>query len=115
MDQPAIIEVTRQALYDQIWSVPVSRACRTYGLSDVGLANICEHWDIPRPPRGHWAKLRSGQTVRRRKLTPIEEGNPVIFSYQPQPVTEPQPKEPPKESDRRRDFEKRPENHISVS
>lgn len=28
-----------------------------FGVSDVGLAKICERFDIPRPPQGHWARL----------------------------------------------------------
>ncbi len=108
------IKVTRQELYDQIWSMPVSRACRLYGLSDVGLAKICEEWDIPRPPRGYWAKIRNGHSVRQRKLKLIEEGNPVIFSYQPQPVKESEPRDEPTASDRQRAFEKRPENRITL-
>ena len=40
MDRLEPIKVTRQELYEQIWSMPVSRACRIYGLSDVGLAKI---------------------------------------------------------------------------
>jgi hypothetical protein len=119
VDRPDSIKVTRQDLYEQIWSMPVSRACRIYGLSDVGLAKICDQWDIPRPPRGYWAKKRNGQLVRQRKLPPIEEGNPVIFSYDPQSVGAPEPKREPKrepsQSDRQRAFEKLPENQIAVA
>lgn len=49
MDGPEVVTVTRQGLYDQVWSMPVSRACKPYGLSDVGLAKICDQWDIPWP------------------------------------------------------------------
>lgn len=116
MNQLEPIQVTRQDLYEQIWSMPVSRACRIYGLSDVGLAKICAEWDIPRPPRGYWAKKQHGQSVRQKKLPPIEQGNPVIFTYwtsgNPEPEIEPEPQ--PTQSDLQRDFEKLPENHIAV-
>ncbi len=112
--QPARIEVTRHALYEQIWSMPVSRACRTYGLSDVGLAKICASWDIPRPPRGYWEKKRNGKPVKKTKLKSIEEGDPVIFSYQPGQSDQPAVAPALTESDRQRDLEKRAENRISV-
>ncbi len=115
MDHSERVGVTRQDLYDRIWSMPVSRACRLYGLSDVGLAKICADWDIPRPPRGYWEKKRHGHPVRPQKLPPIEQGNPVIFSYRPRPADEPEPNPEPTETERRRAFEKLPENQIAVS
>lgn len=36
------IQVTRQDLYDLVWSVPVSKACKQFGFSDVGLAKYCD-------------------------------------------------------------------------
>jgi hypothetical protein len=115
MDEPQKIQVTRQDLYDQVWSMPVSRLCRTYGLSDVGLAKICAEWEIPCPARGYWAKKRNGKPTRKRKLKQIEEGNPVIFSYMPGPPVEAQSQRPPTPSEQQRTFEKRPENHIAVA
>ena len=42
MGVAGVIRVTRQDLYDQIWARPISKVSLTYGLSDVGLAKICE-------------------------------------------------------------------------
>ncbi len=114
MNEAGTIQVTRQDLYDQVWSMPVSRACRLYGLSDVALANICADWDIPRRPRGYWARKRSGKRVTQKKLKPIEEGNPVIFSYKPGPPQEAEAKRPPTESEKQRAFENQAENRIAV-
>ena len=30
------------------------------GLSDVGLAKICEKHQIPRPPMGYWVRVERG-------------------------------------------------------
>jgi hypothetical protein len=51
------ITLTSAQLYEQVWSVPMSRLAGRYGISDVALAKHCKKHDIPRPPRGHWAKL----------------------------------------------------------
>ncbi|QDU15074.1 hypothetical protein CA11_28930 [Gimesia maris] len=42
-------KLSRQQLYEQIWSVPASRLATEFGLSDVGLAKLCKRHDIPRP------------------------------------------------------------------
>lgn len=46
----------------------MSKLARSFGLSDVGLAKICRKHDIPRPPRGYWAKLQFGQKPRQKPL-----------------------------------------------
>jgi hypothetical protein len=46
----------RQALYDEVWSAPMVKVAKKYGLSDRGLAKICARLDIPVPPRGYWAR-----------------------------------------------------------
>lgn len=56
---------SRQELYDLVWSEPVSKLARRFGLSDVGLAKACKRKDIPKPPLGYWAKRNaSKKTVR---------------------------------------------------
>ncbi|MDD5677010.1 MAG: hypothetical protein PHW60_03335 [Kiritimatiellae bacterium] len=57
-----VAHITRTQLYDQVWSQPMAKLSKQYGLSDVGLAKICKKYDIPRPPRGYWAQKQNGQT-----------------------------------------------------
>jgi hypothetical protein len=68
-------KVSRRELYDQVWSVPMARLAKKYGLSDSGLAKICRKHNIPRPPRGYWAKTAAGQKL---KHTPLPAGDPGI-------------------------------------
>ena len=56
-----VVRLTRQELYDQVWSTPMRKLALRYGLSDVGLAKICARHDIPRPLRGYWAKKEFGK------------------------------------------------------
>lgn len=68
--------LTRKQLYDQVWSKPMTKLARDYGLSDVGLAKVCKRHDIPRPPPGYWAKKRVGKNPRKSPLPrPDEEGS----------------------------------------
>jgi hypothetical protein len=46
---------------------------KRYGISNVGLAKICRKHDIPRPPRGHWAKLQFGKASPQTPLPHADE------------------------------------------
>jgi hypothetical protein len=58
----------RQRLFDEVWSTPVTKLAKGYGLSDVGLRKICFALDVPMPPRGYWAKLAAGKTTPKPPL-----------------------------------------------
>ena len=58
--------VSREALYEEVWTDAVTVVAPRYGLSDVGLVKICKKLGIPVPPRGYWAKLKAGRPTRRR-------------------------------------------------
>ena len=60
--------ISRIELYKQVWETPVTQLAKTYGLSDVGFAKICKKYNIPRPPRGYWAKKASGQYMQKLPL-----------------------------------------------
>jgi len=63
-----IVNYTRKELYDQVWSTPMIKLAKQYGLSDRGLAKICKKYNIPCPPRGYWAKFQAGQKVKKIPL-----------------------------------------------
>ena len=50
--------ITREELYEAVWSESVQKLALALGISDVGLAKICKKLNVPRPGRGHWAKSR---------------------------------------------------------
>lgn len=60
--------ITRKQLYEKVWSTPMTVISKEYGLSDVGMAKLCKRHDIPRPPRGYWAKVEHGQKPSKVKL-----------------------------------------------
>lgn len=69
----ATIELTREELYQRVWSTPMSRLAAEFGLSDVGLAKVCKRHRIPRPSRGYWAKLERGKKVEQWPLMPTDD------------------------------------------
>ena len=58
--QRLIHHYDRVALYEQVWSRPVQDVAKTYGISGVRLGKVCRTLQVPVPPRGYWARMRSG-------------------------------------------------------
>jgi hypothetical protein len=48
---------------------------KEFGLSNVGLAKICEKHHIPRPPVGHWIRVERGYDPEQTPLPDIEDAN----------------------------------------
>lgn len=67
--------LTREEIYELVWSEPMSVVAPRLGLSDRGLAKACERLKIPRPGRGYWEKKRRGRAVRRPPLRPLPAGH----------------------------------------
>jgi hypothetical protein len=71
-------EITRKELYELIWSEPTIKVAEKFQRSDVCLSKICKKYNIPKPPRGYWAKKNAGVSVKQIPL-PKSNDNPVIF------------------------------------
>jgi hypothetical protein len=73
--------ITREALYDEVWTDAVRTVAARYGISDVGLKKRCAAADIPVPERGYWAKLAAGKKVTRTPLPPRSPGAPDSVTF----------------------------------
>ena len=73
------ITLTRDELYEQVWTEPMVHIAKRLGLSDRGLAKLCARYDIPVPPRGWWAKKQHGRAVRRKALPPGGAETELVF------------------------------------
>lgn len=62
------MEVTRESLYAQVWARPTRDVAAQYKISDVYLGRVCDRLNVPRPPRGYWAKQASGVAVKQPPL-----------------------------------------------
>jgi hypothetical protein len=70
-----LITVSREHLYQQVWTTPISRLAEGYGLSGNGLKKICRRLAVPVPPRGYWAKRAAGKKVKQTALPPPPDGS----------------------------------------
>jgi hypothetical protein len=108
------IQFERQSLYEEVWSQPLTRLGKKYGLSDNGVRKICIALNIPLPKAGHWAKIAAGHQIPR---TPLPKNSKItVYVSNPKP---PEPLSPEKTEDaiwleRRESFEADPTNHIAV-
>lgn len=69
------MRISREELYDRVWSTPVEQLAKSFGVSGRGLAKACARLHVPVPPRGYWARLSAGQRPRRARLPALKAGN----------------------------------------
>jgi hypothetical protein len=72
------LKVTREQLYDLVWSKPTIHLAKELGISDVAIAKICKKLKIPKPEPGYWARVGAGKQCERPAL-PSVEGNVPAF------------------------------------
>lgn len=58
------IKISRQELYNLVWSKPMTTLAKEYNISDNGLRKICKKLSIPLPQLGHWQKIQYGKKVK---------------------------------------------------
>ncbi len=71
-DEEKQLTVSREDLYELVWSKPMRELAKDFGISDVALAKRCRRLAIPVPGRGYWARLDAGQKPYRPQLAKRE-------------------------------------------
>lgn len=69
------ITVSREELYDQVWSTPMRKLATKYGLSLNDLIRACKQFQIPRPSVGYWAKKMRGQSPPQESLPACDDSS----------------------------------------
>lgn len=67
--------VSREELYEQVWSKPMTKVAADYGVTGTALKKTCDRHHIPTPERGYWAKLEFGKPVNKEALPPLTAPN----------------------------------------
>ncbi len=60
--------ITREELYELVWSTPMIKVAEKFEVSGSYLARVCTELRVPRPERGYWAKLAVGKAPQRPAL-----------------------------------------------
>ena len=69
--------VSREELYQKVWTEPVRTVAKDFGVSDVALAKQCKKLKIPLPGRGYWSKKAAGKNVPRMPLPALPPNDAV--------------------------------------
>ncbi|OGA61662.1 MAG: hypothetical protein A3G81_07475 [Betaproteobacteria bacterium RIFCSPLOWO2_12_FULL_65_14] len=102
----------RAKLYQEVWTEPVTKVAKSYGVSDVALRKICRKLGVPMPPLGYWMKLAAGKKIPAPPL-PKHTGPTQIVRQRF--VSDDAAEPDPAHLVARREFEGHPENRIVVS
>lgn len=74
------VTLTRQQLYDLVWSKPMTTIAAEFGVSSVAFAKNCTRLDVPRPGRGYWQQLASGLNPEREPLPSAAPATPASIT-----------------------------------
>ena len=69
MRDDSILDEEREKLFAMVWERSAKEVARELGISDVALGKLCRRLQVPKPPRGYWSRVASGETPRRPPLT----------------------------------------------
>ena len=89
------IVLKREELFDLVWTEPISKLAKRFGISDVGLAKICKRLQIPRPEQGHWVRVKKNWPVKARpQLPPVHDPSlfQVVIEARKGPASDPERK-----------------------
>jgi hypothetical protein len=90
-----VTTTTRETLYDEVWTQPMTTVAERYGVSSNYLARICEQLKVPRPGRGYWQQLAAGKLVERDPLPEPDPGDVTAWKrgsgggYNVRPISTP--------------------------
>lgn len=80
-------DISREELFALIWEKPTVKVARDMGISDVAVAKLCARLQVPKPPRGYWARIEAGQAPRHPPLRAfrdeVEERRKVLTRPKP--------------------------------
>lgn len=80
-DPPQVgLTVSREALYELVWSEPMLKVAARFGVSSSYMARVCTLLNVPRPERGYWAKLAVGKASKQPALPEPRPGDPLEWS-----------------------------------
>lgn len=111
--------LSREQLYELVWSEPMQALGPRFGLSDVGLKKTCKKLRVPTPGRGYWALNAVGRAPRRTPLPKLPASVPasqqtVVFGRPAKPTREETAEATGPLADQERS-ESLPENRITVA
>lgn len=73
--------ISRQALYDEIWTDSARKVAERYEITYSRFLKICKDNNIPVPPSGYWTKLEFNKPVQK---TPLPDSKIEMIQFVPE-------------------------------
>src|ERR1700677_3359502 len=77
--------VSREELYELVWSIPMIKVAEKFSVSGSYMARVCSVLNVPHPERGYWAKLQVGKASTRPALPEALPGDQLFWSQEGDP------------------------------
>ena len=74
-----VVQLSRQELYDKIWSISVTGVAKEYSIPYAQLMKQVKEANIPIPPSGYWTKVSFGKPVE--KIPLAGEGEDMVSLF----------------------------------
>ena len=71
--------VSREELYELVWSTPMTKVAEKFNVSGSYLARVCSALNVPRPERGYWVKLAFDKAPKRPLLPESQPGDQLSW------------------------------------
>jgi hypothetical protein len=65
-----LAQYDRRHLYKQVWSAPMPKIAKHYGVTEMEIAKACRHLNVPTPPQGYWSEKDAGLPVSAAPMLP---------------------------------------------
>src|SRR5215510_2724877 len=106
------ILITREILYDRVWTTPTTKLAKELGISDVALGKICKKLNVPKPPPGMWRRVELGHRIKNPSLPASKPNQQKAVTIWPRRI-EVAPQDP--EIVAFKEAEQQPDRHIQVA
>lgn len=73
-----LLSISRKDLYDEVWSVGMTKAAKKLDIPYHNLKKACVDYDIPLPTQSYWSQLYMGNEKPSQPKLPNAEDNVVI-------------------------------------
>jgi len=73
------VPVSRDALYELVWSEPMLNVAARFGVSSSYMARVCTALNVPRPGGGYWGKAAVGRAPPSPALPPARPGDRLTW------------------------------------
>ena len=83
--------VSREELYELVWSTSMAKVGEQFKVSGSYMARVCSVLRVPRPKRGYWAKLAVGKALGKPPLPEAQPGDQLSWSQDGKLQSPPRP------------------------